>query len=166
MYYKQVDTHIGLLTIVADEEHITHLFLTKDDFLNFQQKNKVEFHPEYELLKQAKNELEEYFQGIRFQFDLPFLQAGTDFQQRVWVALAEIPYGESRTYLDIAEAIGNKKAVRAVGQANKANHLPIFIPCHRVIGKNEKLTGYAGKQLNMKAKLLDLEKIPYKNVKK
>ena len=96
--------------------------------------------------------------------DEPFLakkQTGSPFQEQVWGALSAIPYGESKSYADIAEAIGNPKAVRAIGQANRRNALPIFIPCHRVIGKDRSLTGYAGSKTDMKAVLLELEGIPF-----
>lgn len=94
-------------------------------------------------------------------FDLPLKQAGSPFQEQVWEALSTIPYGESKSYADIAEAISNPKAVRAIGQANRRNALPIFIPCHRVIGKDRTLTGYAGTKTGMKAILLELEGIPF-----
>jgi O-6-methylguanine DNA methyltransferase len=98
-----------------------------------------------------------YLSGTRKQFDLPLVLRGTPFQQSVWKALLNIPYGETRSYRDIATHISNPKAVRAVGQANRANHIPIIIPCHRVIGASGALTGYAGSQVHMKAALLDLE---------
>lgn len=109
------------------------------------------------LLKLAGDQLEEYFAGGRTSFELPLAIAGTAFQNSVWSALRAIPYGETRSYQEIAEQTGNIKAVRAVGQANKVNPLPIIIPCHRVIGKNKKLTGYAGKQLDKKEILLKTE---------
>lgn len=101
-------------------------------------------------------ELDEYFKGERTTFDLPLAPKGTDFQQRVWKALTEIPYGETRTYGEIALAVGNGKACRAVGMANHVNPIAIIIPCHRVVGKNGTLTGYAG-GLNIKKLLLELE---------
>ncbi len=104
----------------------------------------------------AFEELEEYFQGKRREFDLPLSPEGTEFQRRVWAALREIPYGETRSYSEIAEQVGNPKAVRAVGMANHRNPIAIMIPCHRVIGKNGSLTGYAG-GLSLKEKLLKLE---------
>lgn len=108
------------------------------------------------LLRVAREELQEYFSGARRAFDLPLDPAGTDFQRSVWEALRAIPYGETRTYGEIAAAVGRPKAVRAVGQANHVNPLPIFIPCHRVVGKNGALTGYAG-GLDLKGALLALE---------
>lgn len=101
-------------------------------------------------------QLEEYFKGERFTFELPILTAGTDFQRSVWSALQEIPYGETRTYVEIARHIGQPKAVRAVANAIGANALSIIIPCHRVIGSGYSLTGYAG-GLPAKQFLLSLE---------
>ncbi len=102
-------------------------------------------------------QLTEYFDGRLKRFDLDMQPKGTDFQQQVWQALLKIPYGTTVTYGDIAEQINNPKAFRAVGLANKSNPIPIIVPCHRVIGKNGKLTGFAG-GLNIKQALLDLEK--------
>ena len=101
-------------------------------------------------------QLQEYFEGKRASFDLPILPKGTPFQLAVWTHLLEIPYGEVRTYGQIAAEIGNSKSSRAVGQAANRNPLWIVIPCHRVIGKNHSLTGYAG-GLDMKRRLLQLE---------
>lgn len=108
------------------------------------------------LLRAAREALQDYFAGERRDFDLPLDPAGTDFQRAVWEALRAIPYGGTRTYGEIAAAVGRPKAVRAVGQANHVNPLPIFIPCHRVVGKNGALTGYAG-GLDLKRALLALE---------
>ncbi|MFD2673582.1 methylated-DNA--[protein]-cysteine S-methyltransferase [Marinicrinis sediminis] len=110
-----------------------------------------------EQLAEAVRQLEQYFTGERTSFDLSLKMEGTAFQQRVWQSLAVIPYGETRSYQEIAEAIGSPLAVRAVGGANNRNKLPIVIPCHRVIGKNGKLIGYAG-GMETKAKLLELER--------
>lgn len=109
------------------------------------------------LLRRAARELEEYFAGERRDFTLPLAPAGTPFQQRVWRALEAIPYGETRTYAQIAAAVGNPRAVRAVGGANHRNPLPVVIPCHRVIGADGSLTGYAG-GLERKTLLLGLER--------
>ncbi|MEA4805667.1 methylated-DNA--[protein]-cysteine S-methyltransferase [Acetobacterium wieringae] len=108
------------------------------------------------LLKKAIQELQEYFAGTRQSFDLPLQPEGTDFQQKVWKALQEIPYGEVCSYHQIARAIGNEKACRAVGGANNKNPISIIIPCHRVIGANGSLVGYGG-GLDIKQKLLTLE---------
>lgn len=106
--------------------------------------------------QQAVSQLEEYFAGNRVQFDLNLNAAGTEFQQQVWQQLMTIPYGQTCSYADIAKAINNPKAVRAVGAANGRNPLTIVVPCHRVIGSNGKLTGYAW-GTSIKAGLLELE---------
>ncbi|WP_105103687.1 methylated-DNA--[protein]-cysteine S-methyltransferase [Microbulbifer pacificus] len=105
---------------------------------------------------QAAAQLQAYFSGALKAFDLPLAATGTPFQQSVWRALCAIPYGETRNYRQLAEAIGNPKAVRAVARANGANPLSVVVPCHRVIGSDGTLTGYAG-GLEMKARLLVLE---------
>jgi len=109
------------------------------------------------LLERAAAELAAYFAGERRVFTVPLAPVGTDFQLRVWAALREIPFGETTTYGEIAARIGNPRACRAVGQANNRNPLPIFIPCHRVIGAGGRLTGYAG-GLEVKRRLLELER--------
>ena len=108
------------------------------------------------LIKKAAGQLEEYFFGKRKKFTLPLVLRGTEFQMAVWKALQTIPYGETRSYKDIAVQIGRPKAVRAVGMANHRNHIPIIVPCHRVIGHNGDLVGYGG-GLSLKKFLLDLE---------
>ena len=108
------------------------------------------------LIKEAHLQLMEYLIGERKTFDLPLNPQGTDFQKRVWKALCEIPYGETRCYKQIAESIGNPKAVRAVGMANNRNPLLVVVPCHRVIGADGKLVGYAA-GLDKKEFLLRLE---------
>jgi len=110
-------------------------------------------------IEHAKSQLSEYFAGIRKRFDLPLLMRGTDFQKAVWQALIEVPHAETSTYAALAQQIGRPKAVRAVATANGANALSIFIPCHRIIGSNGQLVGYAG-GLRAKRKLLELERIP------
>lgn len=115
------------------------------------------------LLKSANKELQEYLSGERKVFDLPLAAQGTEFQQKVWKALQEIPYGKTCSYKDIAKKIGNIKACRAVGMANNKNPIAIFIPCHRVIGANGSLVGYAG-GLDLKKRLLKIEKINNKGL--
>ena len=114
---------------------------------------------ETELLLEAKRQLLEYFAGERKQFELPLSLRGTEFQMRDWEALLAIPYGETRSYGEIAAAIGCPKGSRAVGMANRSNPVAIIVPCHRVIGADGSLTGYAGKNkaLDIKAYLLKLE---------
>jgi methylated-DNA-[protein]-cysteine S-methyltransferase len=109
------------------------------------------------VLIEAIGQLREYFEGSRREFTVPLDFAGTDFQKRVWRALLAIPYGETRTYREIAMAIEAPAAVRAVGAANGANPLPIIVPCHRVIGSSGKLVGYGG-GLPLKKRLLELER--------
>ena len=117
-----------------------------------------EFHGKTSPLSDlAASQLKEYIQGKRKVFDLPLKISGTPFQEKVWRELINIPFGETRTYKDIAIAIGTPKASRAVGMANNRNKIAIIIPCHRVIGANGSLTGYAG-GLDIKEKLLLLEK--------
>lgn len=108
-------------------------------------------------IKEAARQLQEYFAGKRRKFELPLNPSGTQFQEDVWAALQEIPYGETRTYGQVAATVGNPKGSRAVGLANNRNPIAVIIPCHRVIGANGKLTGYAG-GLDSKQHLLDLEK--------
>jgi methylated-DNA-[protein]-cysteine S-methyltransferase len=116
-----------------------------------------------EVLKDAYSQLDEYFIGKRKVFDLRLSPGGTEFQRKVWMELMNIPCGETLTYKDIAQKLGNSKAVRAVGNANGKNPISIVVPCHRVIGCNGKLTGYAG-GLERKAWLIKHEKDMMKNV--
>ena len=109
------------------------------------------------LLDRTQRQLAEYFAGKRREFDLPLNPHGTPFQRKVWDALRQIPYGETRSYGDIARAVGSPKGFRAVGMANHVNPIPVVIPCHRVVGSKGALTGYAG-GLNIKSALLELEK--------
>lgn len=109
------------------------------------------------LLTKAADQLAEYFAGRRKEFDLPLNPEGTDFQRKIWNALQKIPFGETRSYKQLAEMAGSGKACRAVGGANNKNPLPVFIPCHRVIGADGSLVGYGG-GLKIKQFLLELEK--------
>lgn len=109
------------------------------------------------LLERVAQELDEYFAGERMEFDVPLLLAGTEFQRKVWNALPEVKYGETATYRELAKSIGRPASVRAVANAVGANPISIFIPCHRIVGSNGTLTGYAG-GLEAKSFLLQLEK--------
>ena len=140
-------TIIGKIFIEADGD-----FLTQISFRKLSGKRL-----ETPIIKETITQLEEYFIKKRKTFDLPLKLEGTDFQKQVWKALLTIPYGKTATYKDIAKIIGNEKASRAVGMANNKNKLLILIPCHRIIGSNGNLTGYAG-GLEIKQKLLNLEK--------
>ena len=130
---RYVETPIGPMTLVARGEA-----LVEARFGGF-----PIFH-ESPLLDLAEQELKEYFTRRRRTFDLPIAPQGTPFQLRVWEEVCKIPYGETRAYIDIACALGNEKACRAVGRANNHNPLPVFVPCHRVVGKDGSLVGYAG----------------------
>jgi len=111
---------------------------------------------ETDITKQTKIQFNEYFKGKRNEFNIPLLFIGTDFQKKVWNALLKIPYGKTESYLGLSKILGNEKAVRAVASANGANSISIIVPCHRIIGSNGDLVGYAG-GLNVKKKLLRLE---------
>ena len=147
------DTELGRLGIRDNSQNITNLYFESENI--YRDDVIIE---ESDLTKLAYTQIREYLDGQRKVFDLPLDPNGTEFQIKVWKALTEIPYGETRSYKDIAISIGNEKACRAVGMANNKNPIPIIIPCHRVIGANKKLVGYAG-GLDLKERLLDLEGI-------
>ena len=136
------------LYLVATETHLINIQFTQPQKALLQTT---------ELLSMATIQLDEYFQGKRTTFSLPFKLTGTPFQLAVWKKLQNIPYGKTTSYKEIAQKINKPKACRAVGMANNKNPLPIIIPCHRVIGSNGKLIGYAG-GLKLKNYLLELEK--------
>ncbi|HEX2927794.1 MAG TPA: methylated-DNA--[protein]-cysteine S-methyltransferase [Ruminiclostridium sp.] len=165
-------TQIGIIGIAEQENKITNVFFETDkisgkDILRDKSNilpeeiSRLESNGFYinrtEVLREAERQLDEYLKGGRKVFDLPMSPEGTEFMQSVWKCLCGIPYGQTRTYGEIAEAAGNIKACRAVGMANNRNPIPIFIPCHRVVGANGKLTGYRG-GLTIKQKLLELER--------
>ncbi|MDO4811449.1 MAG: methylated-DNA--[protein]-cysteine S-methyltransferase [Eubacteriales bacterium] len=141
-----METPIGLLTVTEADGAITAIQFGGDGVSE----------PPTELLCRAKQQLTEYFSAKRRTFDLPLDPHGTPFQKAAWSALCQIPYGQTRTYGQQAAAIGKPKACRAIGMANHCNPVPILIPCHRVIGADGKLTGYAG-GLDTKRYLLTLE---------
>lgn len=149
LYYYQSD--IGKIALADDGKAITNLFFGEP-------KNSLIFtERQTPLIIMAYEQLTEYFNGKRQTFSLPLEMRGTVFQRMVWNALLTIPYGEMCSYQEIAQRIGSPKAFRAVGLANNRNPLPIFVPCHRVIGKNGTLVGYGG-GLPIKEQLLALEK--------
>ena len=156
MFYKIYDFEIGKLAICEENGKIVlvNVVKTKEDIEEIA-KNSIQ--KETSLIKNTKQQLDEYFAGKRKKFDIPIKLDGTDFQIKVWKELLKIPYGETCSYLDIAKCIGNPKASRAVGMANNKNKIIIIVPCHRVIGSNKKLVGYAC-GLDVKEKLLELEK--------
>ena len=153
--YTVMKSSVGEITLVADNVSLRAIY-----WLN-QKPDRVKF-PDLEnnysnhVLKSAVKQLKAYFSGTRREFDIPLRPVGTVFQEEVWLALRSISYGETVSYSDIAKQIGRPKAVRAVGAAIGKNPLSIMIPCHRVIGANGKLTGFAG-GLSTKEFLLNLE---------
>lgn len=149
MPWLRVETMFGPM-ILEGEQALTHLYLPNA------LPDRKGRGAETPLLVRAREALLSYLAGERQGLDLPLAPVGTDFQRSVWTALKAIPYGQTQTYGEIAAAIGRPKAVRAVGQANHHNPLPIFLPCHRVVGSGGTLTGYAG-GLEMKKALLALE---------
>jgi len=146
---------VGRLQLVASERGLAAILWENDKPSRVRFGGTVES-GEHPVLDEAERQLGEYFAGTRRSFDLPLDFAGTDFQRQVWTALLRIPYGETRTYGELAAEIGNPAAVRAVGAANGRNPLSIVAPCHRVIGSTGNLTGFAG-GLPVKAQLLELE---------
>jgi len=154
IHYLRMDSPLGGLLLAADEEGLRcaqfdgpeHAVVPQVDWCA----------SDTPLLKATRAQLEEYFVGRRQHFDLPLAPRGTEFQQRVWAALRTIPHGLTASYADIARTLGDAKAVRAVGMANARNPIAIVVPCHRVIGADGSLTGYAG-GLERKRALLALE---------
>lgn len=158
-YIKSIKTPIGIITVKEKSNKIIELQLNSNLVQPLKENEQIKETP---LLIETEKQLTEYFNKTRTKFDLPLAPQGTDFMKRVWKELIKIPYGETRTYKQIAQKIGNEKASRAVGMANNKNPIPIIIPCHRVIGANNKLVGYA-LGLDKKEFLLDLEKSNNKN---
>lgn len=148
MYERLINSPVGLLTLRAEDGALTAILFGDQ---------RTGLPGSDQILDQAEAELKEYFAGERKEFAVPIRLTGTEFQKKVWAALAEIPYGETATYGEIAVRIGKPKACRAVGTANHHNPVPIIVPCHRVIGAGGSLTGYGG-GLEVKAYLLTLER--------
>jgi methylated-DNA-[protein]-cysteine S-methyltransferase len=153
--HKLFESPVGELKLVASEDGLAAILWENDDPARVPLGETVEA-PDHPILLEAERQLREYFAGSRQVFDLKLDFAGTAFQRRVWAALLTIPYGETRSYLQIARQIGRPDIVRAVGAANGRNPIPIIAPCHRVIGSNGQLVGFAA-GLEIKARLLALE---------
>lgn len=155
-YGIRFDTELGNMTVIEADEAVSEVYFTGEEsqreftLLEFEEK-------ETPLLLQAKQELLEYSRGERTEFELPLRAEGTEFQKKVWAALCTIPYGETRSYKQIAEQVGSPKGFRAVGMANHNNPISIIVPCHRVVGSDGSLTGYAG-GMDRKKTLLALER--------
>lgn len=150
-YVKYTNTKIGNMAIIEEYNKIIAIEINQPIKEDIIQKDTP-------LLKETEKQLLEYLEGKRKVFDVPLNPKGTKFMKEVWTVLQQIPYGETRTYGQIAQRIGKPKAARAVGMANHRNSIPIIIPCHRVIGSNGKLVGYA-LGMEMKEILLKLEGI-------
>ncbi len=140
-YYSHIDCPLGRLIVQGDGEFITGLYLPQHKGWDGPDAARIQSASPFVAVRQ---QLAEYFAGERQQFDVPLKLAGTPFQQRVWQELVRIPYGTTITYVELARRVGKPTASRAVGNANGRNPISILVPCHRVIGANGKLTGYAG----------------------
>ena len=150
-FYYIYKSKIGNIYIKTDENYVYNInFINLSSiYQNIEYKKNI-------ITEKVINQLEEYFNGKRKIFELPVKLIGSEFQKKVWKELIKIPYGKTISYKELATSIGNEKACRAVGMANNKNKIMIVIPCHRVIGSNGDLTGYAG-GLNIKQQLLELE---------
>ncbi|MDE6624665.1 MAG: methylated-DNA--[protein]-cysteine S-methyltransferase [Alistipes sp.] len=152
-----IATPVGPMGIAATQHAVTRIFFADGEPPTGPAPEHEDDAPAVQLLRRAERELGEYFAGRRRDFTLPLAPAGTPFQQAVWAELRRIPYGCTRSYGQIARAIGRPAACRAVGMANHRNPIAIVIPCHRVVGAGGALTGYAG-GLEAKSRLLEIEK--------
>ncbi len=155
LFYKEIESPVGRLKLVASPNALVAVLWERE------QPNRVKLDaatldPQQPILLETERQLTEYFSGGRTEFNLPLQPDGSEFQKKVWRALREIPFGQTRSYLDLARAIGSSKAARAVGAANSKNPLSIIVPCHRVVGSDGSLTGFAG-GVETKAALLALE---------
>lgn len=148
-YSYSYDTLLGNITIVTDDESLIRIIYGNE---------MVGVKKETVLIKDIKKQIDEYLLGNRKEFDIPIKLTGTSFQIKVWEELTKIKYGETISYQELAQRVANKNYARAVGMANNKNPIPIIIPCHRVVGKNGNLVGYAG-GLDMKNKLLEIENV-------
>lgn len=154
--HSHFDSPVGRLTLVASDDGLAAVLWENDD----PQRVRLDIGAEaasHPVIAAAAEQLREYFAGSRIAFDLKLDPAGTEFQRSVWKLLLQIPYGETRSYGELATALGNPNAMRAVGAANGRNPLSIVAPCHRVVGAKGELTGFAG-GLEAKAYLLSLER--------
>ena len=161
LFYKEMKSPVGKIKLVASSKALVAV-LWERERPNRVKLDTMNLDPQHPILIEAERQLSEYFAGKRIQFDLPLQPDGTEFQKKVWQALRDIPFGKTRSYLDVARAVGSPDASRAVGAANGKNPLSIVVPCHRVVGANGALTGFAG-GLETKATLLALEARSVKN---
>ena len=136
-YSSYYQSPLGQLKIVCTDNEVQAVVFVEENEVDFDKTN-------HELLQACTIQLDEYFSGSRKNFDLPLQQSGTAFQQKVWDLLLQIPFGKTISYNELSRQYGDLKAIRAVASANGRNNLAIIVPCHRVIGSNQSLTGYAG----------------------
>ncbi|WP_195266069.1 methylated-DNA--[protein]-cysteine S-methyltransferase [Clostridium sp. 1001275B_160808_H3] len=155
LYFYKIDSIIGPIYIVKSVKGLRMIELIEEEWIKFKGKNSLI--EDKNICLDVIIQLNEYFAGERRNFDLKVDIEGTDFRKLVWNELIKIPYGEIRSYSYIASSIGNEKAARAIGQANRANPIPIVIPCHRVAGKTGRLLGYAGSHTDIQEKLIKFE---------
>ncbi|MBI9106349.1 MAG: methylated-DNA--[protein]-cysteine S-methyltransferase [Spirochaetales bacterium] len=155
MYYTKIETPICEIILAGDEEGLKHLHLNTGEG-----KRIFKIYPEWQkndsFFENTVTQIKEYLDGRRTTFDIRLAPDGTEYQKRVWTELRKIPFGKTQTYGQIAAELGNKNAARAVGMANSKNPIPIIVPCHRVIGSNGSLTGFAH-GLRVKQLLLNIE---------
>ena len=155
LYYKEIASPVGKLKLIASAHALVAVLWERE------RPDRVKLHtpvlaPEHPILIETERQLTEYFAGVRTEFDLPLAPSGSEFQKKVWFALRKIPFGQTRSYLDLAKTLGSTTLARAVGLANGKNPLSIIVPCHRVIGSDGSLTGFAG-GVEAKAALLAFE---------
>lgn len=160
--YSEYNSPLGKIYIVLNEKGICRVDFGEESFELFKARTENLSEDEYGC-RHVIQQLGEYFKGKRKKFTIPLSIQGTMFQQEVWQALISIPYGDTKSYGEVGKIIGKPKGAQAIGQANKANKIPIFIPCHRVISRNGNIGGYMGKtngkEIDIKQFLLNLERI-------
>jgi methylated-DNA-[protein]-cysteine S-methyltransferase len=158
LFYKQMSSPVGKLKLVASAKALVAVLWDREA-ANRVKLGPMNLDPRHPILVETERQLMEYFAGQRTTFDLPLEPDGTAFQKKVWRALREIPFGRTKSYLDLAKTVGSARASRAVGAANGKNPLSIIVPCHRLVGTDGALTGFSG-GLERKAALLALESEP------
>jgi methylated-DNA-[protein]-cysteine S-methyltransferase len=155
--YKTYNSRVGELKLIANDTALAAILWENDSPSRVRVSTEIASN-DHPILLETERQLDEYFSGKRKSFSVPLKLVGTEFQKQVWAALLTIPFGEIRTYGQIADQLGNQNAARAVGAATGSNPVSILVPCHRVIGSSGKLTGFAG-GLDVKSKLLEIERL-------
>lgn len=156
LYYDILETPIGNVSIVVGNQGLQKVFMLPESWHHFRKQHAELLHNKA-VCKQASQELLEYFYEYRRTFTIPLHIEGTEFNKKVWNQVQKIGYGHTACYSDIACTLGMPQSARAIGQANRRNPLPIFIPCHRIVAKNGALSGYLGNNIQIKKFLLNLE---------